>query len=640
METDACATETGLVSTISSASSNSSSGYSSGRSNKQHANRGNSKSADGCGCTSNGKENRVPSSFTSKAGVANCGSSSPVPIIKNRPQRSFIGYVSHYEQFLRYTETDPKYRSEKSQGKILGLYKFCGEIGSGNFSKVKLGIHQLTKERVAIKIIEKSRVQEKMERMLSREVRSMEVLQHTNLIRLYEVMETGTKIYLISEWAPAGDLYSKVTLRGKLPEYDAKPIFSQILSAFLYMHGNGIIHRDLKAENVFFSTGTVCKVGDFGFSTTGYKGQLLTTFCGSPPYAAPELYRDEAYEGGPVDVWAMGVMLYFMTEGRLPFIGTSIPNLKRNILNGEYMMSGNLSEELMDLIQKILQQRPSRRLTISEMMVHPWLTPPESNYGSQVIDSPTKRSNTSICDSVNDSDDCCSRVSTRQTHCSIVRRDTNGKLFPTTVNRAICRSIPTKEQILYKLVSPKEIQAYEILLDIGIPDTMIEAHRSRGVRSYVIGIYRMILHKLEKGDEIDFAKFGMSANMTSSITNFNTGYNEINSHPPSNPPPPPKKENSGKKAPLKLNSNHSPIKMKSLSNKVDTESVAGGDDNVEKCEAEIASDAVSEEDETVVLVDTEFVNSKTSKNSEAQGIETATIVENCHAVPSTTCAIL
>lgn len=90
-------------------------------------------------------------------------------------------------------------------------------------------------ERVAIKIIEKSRVQEKMERMLSREVRSMEVLNHTNLIRLYEVMETGTKIYLISEWAPAGDLYSKVTLRGKLPEYDAKPIFTQILAALLYM---------------------------------------------------------------------------------------------------------------------------------------------------------------------------------------------------------------------------------------------------------------------------------------------------------------------------------------------------------------------------------------------------------------------
>ncbi|ODM97416.1 hypothetical protein Ocin01_09264 [Orchesella cincta] len=138
METDACATETGLVSTISSVSSTSSSGYSSGRSNKQHANRGNSKSADGCCSNSNnGKENRVPSSsLTSKAGVTNGGSASPVPIIKNRPQRSFIGYVSPYEQFLRYTETDPKYRSEKSQGKILGLYKFCGEIGSGNFSKV------------------------------------------------------------------------------------------------------------------------------------------------------------------------------------------------------------------------------------------------------------------------------------------------------------------------------------------------------------------------------------------------------------------------------------------------------------------------------------------------------------------------
>lgn len=142
METESCATEGvgGITSQVSSASSsNSSSGYSSSRSNNKANNgtRGTSKSAE------NGKENRVPS--TSLMASSPRGDVSPVPIIKNRPQRSFIGYVSPYEQFLRFTETDPKYRSEKSQGKILGLYKFCGEIGSGNFSKVKLGIHQLTK---------------------------------------------------------------------------------------------------------------------------------------------------------------------------------------------------------------------------------------------------------------------------------------------------------------------------------------------------------------------------------------------------------------------------------------------------------------------------------------------------------------
>lgn len=142
METDACATETGTASSASS--SNSSSGYSSTRSNNSkppHLSRGTSKSAEGA---SSGKENRVPSLMSSHSN-ARGGDASPVPIIKNRPQRSFVGYVSPYEQFLRFTETDPKYRSEKSQGKILGLYKFCGEIGSGNFSKVKLGIHQLTK---------------------------------------------------------------------------------------------------------------------------------------------------------------------------------------------------------------------------------------------------------------------------------------------------------------------------------------------------------------------------------------------------------------------------------------------------------------------------------------------------------------
>ncbi len=155
METDTCATEiegTEKISSTSATSSNASSGYSSSRSNKTNANapkphlsRGMSKSAGDSGA--NGKENRVPSTLmASHSQARGVGDSlSPTPIIKNRPQRSFVGYVSPYEQFLRFTETDPKYRSEKSQGKILGLYKFCGEIGSGNFSKVKLGIHQLTK---------------------------------------------------------------------------------------------------------------------------------------------------------------------------------------------------------------------------------------------------------------------------------------------------------------------------------------------------------------------------------------------------------------------------------------------------------------------------------------------------------------
>ncbi|EGG18002.1 mitochondrial processing peptidase alpha subunit [Cavenderia fasciculata] len=199
---------------------------------------------------------------------------------------------------------------QQPQG-IIGNYIIVKTIGRGQFGKVKLGYHRkIPNEKVAIKIINKSKLDQDTLRMVQREVRIMKLLNHPNIIKLYEVIETNRALYLIMEYAGEGEVMDFMIAHGVLSENQARTFFIQIVSAMAYCHSKRAVHRDLKPENLLLDTNRQIKIIDFGLSNVFTPGSYLKTFCGSPTYASPELILRKEYNGPSVDIWSMGVVLF------------------------------------------------------------------------------------------------------------------------------------------------------------------------------------------------------------------------------------------------------------------------------------------------------------------------------------------
>ena len=173
----------------------------------------------------------------------------------------------------------------------IGKYRLLKTIGKGNFAKVKLAKHIPTGKEVAIKIIDKTQLNPGSLQKLFREVRIMKTLDHPNIVKLFQVIETEKTLYLVMEYASGGEVFDYLVLHGRMKEKEARAKFRQIVSAVQYCHQKKIIHRDLKAENLLLDSEMNIKIADFGFSNEFIPGNKLDTFCGSPPYAAPELFQ-------------------------------------------------------------------------------------------------------------------------------------------------------------------------------------------------------------------------------------------------------------------------------------------------------------------------------------------------------------
>ncbi|GMG99655.1 hypothetical protein Nepgr_001495 [Nepenthes gracilis] len=256
---------------------------------------------------------------------------------------------------------------------FLQNYHLGKTLGIGSFGKVKIATHKLTGHKVAIKILNRRKIKNmEMEEKVRREIKILRLFMHPHIIRLYEVIETPSDIYVVMEYVKSGELFDYIVEKGRLQEDEARVFFQQIISGVEYCHRNMVVHRDLKPENLLLDSNCKVKIADFGLSNIMRDGHFLKTSCGSPNYAAPEVISGKLYAGPEVDVWSCGVILYALLCGTLPFDDENIPNLFKKIKAGLYTLPSHLSPGARDLIPRLLVVEPMKRMTIPDIRQHTW----------------------------------------------------------------------------------------------------------------------------------------------------------------------------------------------------------------------------------------------------------------------------
>ncbi|XP_054594366.2 SNF-related serine/threonine-protein kinase [Nothobranchius furzeri] len=276
-------------------------------------------------------------------------------------------------------------------GKIAGLYDLDKTLGRGHFAVVKLARHVFTGEKVAVKVIDKTKLDTVATGHLFQEVRCMKLVQHPNIVRLYEVIDTQTKLYLILELGDGGDMFDYIMKHEQgLNEELAKKYFAQIVHAISYCHRLHVVHRDLKPENVvFFEKQGLVKLTDFGFSNKFQPGKKLTTSCGSLAYSAPEILLGDEYDAPAVDIWSLGVILFMLVCGQPPFQEANDSETLTMIMDCKYTVPAHVSRACKDLIDQMLQRDPKRRASLEEIENHTWLQgvdpSPATKYSTPLV---------------------------------------------------------------------------------------------------------------------------------------------------------------------------------------------------------------------------------------------------------------
>ncbi|KAL5716315.1 cAMP-dependent protein kinase [Ranunculus cassubicifolius] len=258
----------------------------------------------------------------------------------------------------------------------IGKYELGRTLGEGSFAKVKFARNVQTGENVAIKILDKEKLfKHKMIGQIKREISTMKLIKHPNVIRMYEVMASKTKIYIVLEFVTGGELFDKIASSGRLKEDEARKYFQQLINAVDYCHSRGVCHRDLKPENLLLDANGVLKVSDFGLSALPQQVRedgLLHTTCGTPNYVAPEVVHSKGYDGAKADLWSCGVILFVLMAGYLPFEDSNLMALYKKIFKADFTCPPWFSTSAKKLVKRILDPNPASRITIAEVIENDW----------------------------------------------------------------------------------------------------------------------------------------------------------------------------------------------------------------------------------------------------------------------------
>lgn len=264
----------------------------------------------------------------------------------------------------------------ENQGKILlKRYELGRLLGQGTFAKVYHARNLNSGQHVAMKVIDKEKIMRVgLIDQIKREISVMRMVRHPNIVQLYEVMASKSKIYFAMEFVKGGELFVKVS-KGKLKEELARKYFQQLIGAVDFCHSRGVYHRDLKPENLLLDENGDLKVSDFGLSALWESRKtdgLLHTMCGTPAYVAPEVINKKGYDGAKADIWSCGVILFVLLAGFLPFQDRNLIEMYRKISRAEFKCPPWFPPEARKLLSRILDPNPRSRISISKIMERHW----------------------------------------------------------------------------------------------------------------------------------------------------------------------------------------------------------------------------------------------------------------------------